>query len=137
MAGSAVESAVLSDFVIPVSLNSVSAPRIERRVRARYPVRLPAHYRTLGGRSEFAGAGFTVNISSSGLLLTCQREIKPGARMEVQVDWPSLLESTIPLRLVTSGRVVRSEGSAFAVEFARYQFRTMRSKPFPKTFGYV
>jgi hypothetical protein len=135
--GSAVESSAVSDFVVSASLNSVSATRIERRVRARYPVRLPARYRTLDGRIELAGTGFTVNVSSGGLLLTCQHEIKPGARMEIQVDWPSLLESTIPLQLVTSGRVVRSEPTVFAVEFAGYQFRTMRSRPFPKPYNYV
>jgi hypothetical protein len=91
----------------------------------------------LDRKVEIAGAGFTVNVSSSGLLLTCQHEIKPGARMEVQVDWPSLLESTIPLQLVTSGRVIRSEGMAFAVEFARYQFRTMRSKPLPSPIRFI
>jgi hypothetical protein len=133
--GSLVASSAVSDFLIPGSLNSVSATRIERRIRTRYPVRLPARYRTLEGRIEFAGVGFTVNVSSGGLLLTCEHEIKPGAHMEIQVDWPSLLESTIPLQLVTSGRVVRSEPTVFAVEFARYQFRTMRSKPFPKSFS--
>jgi hypothetical protein len=110
---------------------------IERRIRARYPVRLPARYRTLDRKVEIAGAGFIVNMSSSGLLLTCQHEIKAGARLEVQVDWPSLLESSIPLQLVTSGRVIRSEPTAFAVEFASYQFRTLRSRPLPKPFHYV
>ena len=134
---SAVESSAVLDFVVSASLSSVSAMPTERRIRARYPVRLPARYRTLDRKVEISGAGFTVNVSSSGLLLTCQHEIKPGARMEVQVDWPSLLESTIPLQLVTSGRVIRSEPTAFAVEFARYQFRTMRSRPLPKPFNYV
>jgi hypothetical protein len=110
---------------------------LERRLRARYPVRLPARYRTLDRKIELAGTGFTVNVSSGGLLLTCQHEIKAGTRMEIQVDWPSLLESTIPLQLVTSGRVVRSEPASFAVEFARYQFRTMRSRPLPSPFRFT
>jgi hypothetical protein len=108
---------------------SVSTIRIERRLRARYPVRLSARYRTLDSKPQLAGIGLTVNMSSSGLLVTCQHHIPCGARMEVLVDWPSLLESTIPLQLVTSGRVIRSDPSGFVVEFAQYQFRTMRTKP--------
>lgn len=114
---------------------SVSTIRVERRLRARYPVQLPARYRTLDRRMELSGIGLTVNMSSGSLLVTCQHEIKLGSRMEVQVDWPSLLESTIPLKLVTDGRVIRSEPTAFAIEFARYEFRTIRSKPLPRPFA--
>jgi len=103
--------------------------RIERRLKARYPVQLPARYRSLDRKNKFEGTGVTVNISSSSLLLTCQHEIIAGTPMEVLLDWPSLLESTIPLQLATYGRVARSGPSTFVLEFAQYQFRTMRSKP--------
>ena len=116
---------------------SISALGIERRLRERYPVRLPARYRTLDQTETLSGVGLTVNLSSGSLLVTCRHEIKLGFRMEVQVDWPSLLESTIPLQFVTSGTVIRSEPTAFAIEFARYQFRTMRSKPLPRPFAFV
>ena len=129
MDGSAVESCVAG--------GSGSAIWLERRLRARYPVRLPARYRTLDRSIALAGVGLTVNMSSGSLLVTCQHDIKLGAHMEVQVDWPSMLESTVPLQLVTSGHVIRSEPSAFAIEFARYQFRTLRSKPLPKPFRFV
>jgi hypothetical protein len=76
-------------------------------------------------------------MSSGSLLVTCQHEVKLGTHVEVQVDWPSLLESTIPLQLVTSGQVIRSEPAAFAIEFGRYQFRTVRSKPLPRPFRFV
>jgi hypothetical protein len=115
---------------------SVSSLRIERRLKARYPVRLAARYRTLDQTEELAGVGLTVNMSSCSLRVTCQHNIPPGAHMEVHVDWPSLLESAIPLQLVTTGRVVRSEPSSFVIEFARYQFRTMRTRPLPKHFAY-
>jgi hypothetical protein len=69
------------------------------------------------------------------LLVTCQHKIPSGSQVEVLMDWPSLLNSTVPLQLVTSGRVIRSEPSSFVIEFARYQFRTMRSKPLPHRFS--
>lgn len=112
--------------------SSASAVRHERRFRARYPVQLVARYRTLDRTDELVGVGTTVNMSSTSLLVRCQHDIPFGAHMEVLVNWPSLLESTIPLQLVTSGRVIRSGPSSFVIEFARYQFRTMRTRPLPK-----
>lgn len=110
--------------------------RIERRLRVRYPVRLSARYRSLDPIGKLDGVGTTVNISSSSLLLACQHEIPVGTRMEVMLDWPSLLESTIPLQLATVGRVTRSGPSTFAIEFERYQFRTMRSRPLAAPLAY-
>ena len=116
--------------------SSVSTIRIERRLRARYPVQLVARYRTLHRTDEFAGVGTTVNMSSTSLLVRCQHQIPFGAQMEVLVNWPSLLESTVPLQLVTTGRVIRSGPSSFVIGFARYQFRTMRSRPLPKPLAF-
>jgi len=104
-------------------------------MRARYPVRLTARYRRLDQTEELTGVGTTVNMSSTSLQVTCQHDIPFGAHVEVLVNWPSLLESTIPLQLVTSGRVIRSESSSFVIEFGRYQFRTMRTRPLPKPFA--
>jgi hypothetical protein len=115
----------------------VSTRRIERRLKARYPVQLVARYRTLDRTDELAGVGTTVNMSSTSLLVRCPHNIPFGAQMEVLVNWPSLLESTVPLQLVTSGRVIRSERSSFVIEFARYQFRTMRSRPLPRPVAFV
>lgn len=112
--------------------SSVSIPRSERRLRARYPVRLTARYRSLDQAQELTGVGLTVNLSSNSLLVTCQHKVKFGTRLEVLINWPSLLESTIPLQLVATGRVIRSEGLTFALEFGQYQFRTMKSQPLPK-----
>ena len=106
---------------------------MERRLKVRYPVRLQARYRSLNSEERISGVGLTVNMSSSGLLVTCQHHVPSGSQMEVLLDWPSLLNSTVPLQLVTSGRVIRSEPSSFVIEFATYQFRTMRSKPLPRS----
>jgi hypothetical protein len=45
--------------------------------------------------------------------------------LEVNVEWPLLLDGAIPLQLVAHGKVVRCGGSMFAISFAQYQFRTM------------
>ena len=111
---------------------SVTSIKVERRFKASYPIRLQARYRSLNPQDRISGVGLTVNMSSSGLLVTCQHSVPSGAQMEVLIDWPSLLNSSVPLQLVTSGRVVRSQPSSFVIEFASYEFRTMRSKPLPR-----
>lgn len=64
-------------------------------------------------------------MSSAGLLVSAEHEVSAGARMEVNIEWPLLLDGTVPLQLVAVGRVVRCADSVFALSFAQYQFRTM------------
>ena len=98
---------------------------VERRSKARYPVSLTVRYRTLGRNQRIDGIGQTLNMSSGGLLVSAEQEVSTGARLEINVEWPLLLNGKVPLQLVASGRVVRCGGSMFAVSFAQYQFRTM------------
>jgi PilZ domain len=99
---------------------------IERRSGARFPLDLKIRYRTLGRARPLAGTGWVVNMSSGGVLVVCQHEINTGTRLELNIEWPSLLDGQIPLQLVTLGRVLRSETSSFAAVLASYQFRTTR-----------
>lgn len=104
----------------------------ERRFRFRYPLNLSVRFRLLYGTSSFAGAGRTVNVSSRGVLvvsqhLISQQEISVPARVEMSIEWPSLLDGRIPLQLFAVGLVLRRGASDFAATFERYQFRTMRS----------
>ena len=103
-------------------------PADDRRSRMRFPLQLQARYRTLGGTQQVRGIGWAVNLSSGGALVVSEHEIPAGARVEVSIPWPSLLEGKIPLQLVTLGRVVRCAGVSFAVSFDRYQFRTLSSE---------
>ncbi len=97
---------------------------IERRSGVRFPLDLKIRYRTLGRGRPLAGTGWVVNISSGGVLVVCQHELNTGTRLELNIDWPSLLDGHVPLQLVTLGRVLRSETSSFAAVLAHYQFRT-------------
>jgi hypothetical protein len=99
---------------------------IDRRSRVRYPVGLDVRYRTTNSRHDITGVGRTLNISSTGLLVTCQHEFSVGTRLEVQIDWPTLLDSMVGLKLVAVGRVVRSQTSIFAMEMSQHEFRTRR-----------
>jgi hypothetical protein len=97
----------------------------ERRVKSRYPLELSVRYQTLGTAGPGAGAGQTLNISSSGMLLACASNIPEGTRLKLYVEWPSLLNGTTPLQLITVGTVVRCTQIGISVVFDSYQFRTM------------
>jgi hypothetical protein len=97
----------------------------ERRVKARYPVELNVRYQILGPSGAVAGVGQPVNMSSSGMLLACDSNVPEGTRIKIFVEWPSLLNGTTPLQLITVGTVVRTMPVGVSVVFESYQFRTM------------
>jgi PilZ domain len=101
---------------------------LERRSKIRYPVSLNVKYRTVGRSNRISGVGRTLNMSSGGLLIAADQRTQVGAKIELNVEWPSLLDGTIPLQLVAVGRVVRCLESGFALAFTQYQFRTMSRK---------
>src|ERR1700733_1432655 len=97
----------------------------ERRVKSRYPLELNVRYQTLGVDSPVARLGQTINLSSSGMLLACGNNIPEGTRLKIFRSWPSLLNGTTPLQLITVGTVVRRTDIGVSVVFDSYQFRTM------------
>jgi hypothetical protein len=100
-------------------------PKTERRARVRFPIELRVRYETLGKKLKISGVGRTLNLSSAGMIVASKDEFLAGTRLEVALEWPSLLQGTTPLQLVVICKVVRSTKSAFAVELQRHQFRTM------------
>lgn len=97
----------------------------ERRVKSRYPLELNVRYQTMGAAGPVAGVGQTVNVSSSGMFLACASNIPEGSRLKMFIEWPSLLNGTTPLQLITVGTVVRSTEIGISVVFESYQFKTM------------
>jgi hypothetical protein len=97
----------------------------ERRIKLRYPLELNVRYQTMGGANPVAGVGQTVNMSSGGMLLACRANIPEGTRLRVFIEWPSLLNGTTPLQLITVGTVIRREDIGLSISFESYQFRTM------------
>lgn len=101
---------------------------MERRSKVRFPLELPVTYRTLGRGSRCSGEGRVANMSKNGVLVSAQHQITVGVRMELRIEWPSLLYGRVPVCLVTRGQVVRCDTSSFAVLMTRYQFRTAKRK---------
>jgi PilZ domain len=93
--------------------------KVERRSKARYPIALDVRY--IGREPPLAGAGSTLNISSSGMLIASHQQMSLGAQVEVCANWPFMRSGTTPLQFVAVGRVVRSESNGFALSFTRHK----------------
>jgi len=97
----------------------------DRRGSDRFPIEREVRYKVLSKRSaDEAGAGKTVNMSSSGVLFTSDHLLIPGKRIEVSISWPAQLNNTTNLKLVARGRVIRCENGKAALEIQQYEFRT-------------
>jgi len=108
----------------PAHLGKVTQ-QTERRSSPRFPIECSVRYRVKG--IEESGSGKTVNISSGGVLMAIDRILSPGSRVEVEIDWPVKLDDGVPIKLVVSGRVVRSKEDDIAlagVKMLRYAFHT-------------
>ncbi len=110
-------------------VESVDIP-VERRRSIRFPLERTAQIRIFGRRAEEVFMGRTINISSSGILFTVDREVQPGRRAEIAVSWPVRLDNNCPLKLVARGRIVRTEPGKAALQIQQYEFRTMGSNSF-------
>jgi hypothetical protein len=108
----------------------------DRRSNARYPLDLSVRFRSFAKGSPLYGEGRAINVSSGGIFvvsphIVSQHEIREGAHVEMNIEWPSLLDGRIPLQLCAVGWVVRRRPFDFAASFERYQFRTMKSSARP------
>jgi hypothetical protein len=97
----------------------------DRRSSQRFPIVREIRYQLLGKRARQAtGRGETLNISSSGVLFTCESLIRTWQRVELCISWPARLDGKLELMLVVRGRVVRSEPGQVALRIEHYEFRT-------------
>ena len=106
--------------------------KADRRMKRRFNIEQTLRYRLLyGNRASEAGAGKTLNISSSGVWFTTENALATGLPVELSMSWPARLNGVCAMKLMIYGCVVRSDhdGAALAVE--RYEFRTQRTAAVP------
>lgn len=99
-------------------------PRPDRRAAHRYPIATPLKYKTLVASGEAAGLGLTIDMSNASVLIQTSRPLTNGARVELSIAWPALLDERVPLTLHIIGRAVRTEGDYSAITIERHEFRT-------------
>jgi hypothetical protein len=102
----------------------------DRRNRRRYNINLRLQYKLfIQGHVAQTGAGKTVNLSGGGVACELDETLQPDSSIELAIAWPVLLNRTCPLKLVVTGKVVRSNAALTAIRIERYEFRTQGSQP--------
>jgi hydroxyethylthiazole kinase-like sugar kinase family protein len=114
----------MRDVALVSETVALGADKAERRLAVRFPIEQEVRYKVIRGNTAEVGSGRSLNISSNGILFTTERTLAPQERVEVAVNWPAQLAHKLPLKLVTTGRVVRSGDRWDAIEIYRYDFRT-------------
>jgi c-di-GMP-binding flagellar brake protein YcgR len=101
----------------------------DRRSKRRYPIELPVQYKIMKNYLVMGtGSGTSLDLSSGGIAFTSNAPLKIGSYLELSISWPVLLNQSCPLKLVASGRVVRSDQNRTAISLDRYEFRTSGAK---------
>jgi hypothetical protein len=97
----------------------------DRRKRRRYDFDLRLQYKVFR-RSQICqtGTGKTINMSGVGIACEIDAVLAPGSAVELTIEWPVLLNQNCPLKLVVTGKVVRSAEKLTALRMQRYEFRT-------------
>ena len=104
----------------------------DRLGNVRYPIRLKLTF-TAVTPPICSGDGETLHVSSKELLFTANESLAVGQLLQVSLDWPARLENKIPLRLVISGQILRSDDGQVAMTIDKYEFRIRRIEPSPAT----
>ena len=99
--------------------------RTEHRANGRYPITLELHYKLPNKQgAEQHGFGRTVNISTGGVLFEADARLPATGPIQLAMHWPHLLDGVVTLKLVMSGRIIRSDANAIAVKAEHHEFRT-------------
>ena len=95
----------------------------ERRANPRFAVRQRLKYSLLeDGAITTFGTGVTIDFSSGGVAFTTEHHLKPGALIELRIEWPRVSGDTCPMLLVACGRIVRSAVDKAACTIAEFEF---------------
>jgi hypothetical protein len=96
-----------------------------RECARQFPIEQEISYRCLrGSRAEESGTGKTLEISSLEIRFTTGSPLKTRQKIEIAMSWPAKLNENCHIKLVMSGRVVRSDADTATATIERYEFRT-------------
>ena len=101
-------------------------PNHNRRSKQRFTIAAELRFKVYeNNRVVSAGLGRTVDISSIGVAFHMSGWARKGARVELLIRWPVLLDENCGMQLFVAGKVVRTFPDSAACSIDRYEFRTM------------
>src|ERR1700759_717074 len=97
----------------------------ERRQGRRYSLKMQLEWKLIHGRSvPYSGAGYTIDLSTSGILFDAGVRLPEGVAVEMSISWPARRADAPSLRLVILGLITRAEGRRVAIQISRQEFCT-------------
>jgi hypothetical protein len=96
----------------------------DQRSRRRYPIMLEVEYRMNRRRVVLSGSARTLNISSGGVLFEVKDSLPASGPIRLILNWPVVLDTVCPLKLVIDGHIVRNEGNRIAIRIKHHAFYT-------------
>ena len=105
--------------------SGLPAIEADQRAKLRFPIVLPLTYRSVSPEGR-EGAGRTLNLSSGGVLFTADPELSVGMTLELTVDWPVMLEGSVPIQMRLFGTTVRADAEQTAFRIDKHEFRIAR-----------
>lgn len=98
----------------------------DRRQDRRYQLQLELKWKLIRRRRVLeTGTGRTVDVSSGGILFDPGHYLPEGLNVELSISWPVLLRNVVPMQLVATGKIVRSNGPLVAIQTTQHEFRTV------------
>lgn len=91
-----------------------------------YALALPLKYQAQEQQGCF-GRGRSLAVSSKSIQFVCDRALRAGLKIRLELEWPAGLPDGTKLNLWVYGVVMRSSNSESEVRISRYEFRTRRS----------
>lgn len=106
---------------IPELSQTLALPQLpERRSTRRFPIVVPLEYKAFRhGLLIREGVGYTLDISSSGILFQTDHPLESGMRLELSVQWPVLHDLRAHRQLHAYAHIVRLMKDQVAVRLVR------------------
>ncbi len=97
----------------------------DRRRGYRFPIESELCYAFVRRNGAVGvGRGWTVDLSSCGILFRSDAAVPAGMEIELSIAWPCKLAGTVRMQLRVFGQTVRQQGDCTGVRIFRYEFKT-------------
>ena len=99
----------------------------ERRSGRRFAIDTELCYMLRRGKTILAtGTGRTVDMSSSGILVSSTQGLYISAEIELSIAWPACIDGKVPMQLCVIGQTVRVQRNLTGIRILKHEFRTGR-----------
>ncbi|PWU00511.1 MAG: hypothetical protein C5B51_25070 [Terriglobia bacterium] len=101
----------------------------KRKSDRRYPIALPVRYAAREEGVIFAkGTGRTSSIGGKSIVFVTEQPLLVGLNVDLTMDWPALLDNSVPLQIAIRGKIGHAEGNQVLLQISGHEFRTRAAR---------